>query len=460
MPQFHIKAMRRVVHTIPSVSDESSGYAYSATRLCESLIEQGLDLQVGTVEREGSRAVPGFVRAFPRSPGPARLGTSSKLHQWLRAAARAGETGIMHSHSLWHMPCVYPGWVAQWSWTPYVVSPRGTLSDAAFGSGSRFKGTFWRFVQRPALLAATVFHATAASEMEDIRKHGFTQPVAVIPNGIDVPPLVRTPSAPRTLLFLARIHPIKQPGLLLRAWERLQPRHQDWQLVIVGADHDSNGHLQKMKDTVRDRNLQSVTFRGELVGEAKLAAYRSADLYVLPSQSENFGITVAESLAAGTPAIVTSGAPWAGIRERRAGWWISPEIETLVGTLDEAMRKPRAELEDMGRRGRDWMVESFQWKAIASQTLQLYDWIITGMPLAAKPDWIHLEGRGPLARSEDPARWTSARKADVVVRILRGESLESLSREFGVPTARLAEWRDDGLAALRAGLGPTPRDGA
>ena len=459
MPKLHIKAMRRVVHTIPAMADHSSGYTYSATRLCESMIEQGLDLLLGTVEREGDRPLPEFVRTFPRSPGPAKLGTSSKMHQWLRTAARAGEAGIMHSHSLWHMPCVYPGWVAQWSWTPYVVSPRGTLSDAAFGSGSRFKGTFWRFVQRPALLSATCFHATAASELEDIRRHGFTQPVAVIPNGIDVPELVRTPTQPRTLLFLARIHPIKQPGLLLRAWERLQPLHPEWQLVIVGTDLDSNGHLQAMKDTVRDRGLKGVTFRGELVDDAKLAAYRSADLYVLPSQSENFGITVAEALAAGTPAIVTTGAPWAEIRDRRAGWWVSPEIETLVGTLDDAMRKPRAELEEMGRRGREWMLESFQWKAIAGRMLHYYDWIITGMPLASKPEWVHLEGKGPLARADDPARWNSARKADVVLRILKGESLESLSRELGISTARLAEWRDDGLAALRAGLGPSRTGG-
>lgn len=458
MTQLHMSAMRRVVHTIPSVADASSGYAQVVLQLCELMSRRNLPLELGTVDRPGHRPVPDFVRRFAPSPGPRRLGASSQLHQWLRKGARAGETGILHSHSIWTMSSVYPGWVSQWSWTPLVVSPHGTLADAAFASGSRFKSTFWRFVQRPALLSATVFHATAAAEMEDIRRHGFTQPVAVIPNGIDVPPLLRAPANPRTLLFLARIHPIKQPGLLLRAWERLQPLHPEWQLVIVGADHDSGGHLQKMKDAARDRGLKRVTFRGELVGEEKLAAYRSADLYVLPSQSENFGITVAEALAAGTPAIVTTGAPWAEIRQRAAGWWISPEIETLVGTLDEAMRKPRPELEEMGRRGRDWMLESFQWQAIADRTLELYDWIVTGMPLAGKPEWIHLEGKGPLARASEASRWTGQRKAEVVLRVLKGEPLESLSREFGVSTARLAEWRDDGVAALRAGLGPSELD--
>jgi glycosyltransferase involved in cell wall biosynthesis len=458
MTSLHLKAMRRIVHTIPAVADHSSGYTYSVTRLCESLIERGLDVQLGCVDKPGRRAIPDFVRAFPRSPGPVKLGASSKLHQWLRAAARAGEAGILHSHSLWHMPCVYPGWVSQWSWTPYIVSPRGTLSEAAFASGSRVKGTFWRFVQRPALLSATCFHATAESELADIRKHGFTQPVAVIPNGIDIPALARTHAKDRTLLFLGRVHPIKQPERLLESWQRLAPRFGAWRLKIVGTDLDSPGYLDRMKVYAAQMRLPRVEFAGELVDDEKFAAYRAADLYVLPSKSENFGITIAEALAAGTPVIATQGAPWGGLVSRRAGWWIKDDVETLSETLAEAMSKERGELEDMGARGRDWMLERFQWNSVADQVLHFYDWIVTGMPLATKPDWVHLAARGDAAASaaatERGKRWPSAQKAEVVMRILRGESLEALSRELGVSTARLAEWRDDGIAALRMGLSP------
>jgi len=455
MTNLHLKAMRRIVHTIPAVADQSSGYTYSVTRLCESLIGRGLDVQLGCVEKPGRQSVPEFVRAFPRSPGPVKLGASSKLHQWLRTAARAGEAGILHSHSLWHMPCVYPGWVSQWSWTPYVVSPRGTLSDAAFASGSRVKGTFWRFVQRPALMSATCFHATAESELADIRKHGFTQPVAVIPNGIDIPSLERAKGKDRTLLFLGRIHPIKQPEKLLEAWKRLAPRFGSWRLRIVGTDLDSPGYLDRMKVYAAQLRLPRLEFAGELVDNEKLAAYRAADLYVLPSKSENFGITVAEALAAGTPAVTTRGAPWSDLVSRRAGWWIPDDLDSLVATLEEAMSKERGELEEMGARGRDWMTERYQWNSISDQVLHFYDWIVTGMPLSAKPEWVYLTSKvDAAAATEQRKRWRAEQKADVVMRILRGESLETLSRELGVSTARLAEWRDDGIAAIRMGLSP------
>ena len=118
------------------------------------------------------------------------------------------------------------------------------------------------------------------------------------------------------------------------------------------------------------------------------------------------------------------------------------------------MSKERGELEEMGTRGRDWMMERYRWSSVSDQVLHFYDWIVTGMPLAAKPEWVHLASRADAAAAEKRKRWPAEQKAEVVMRILRGEPLETLSRELGVSTARLAEWRDDGIAALRMGLSP------
>jgi hypothetical protein len=92
--------------------------------------------------------------------------------------------------------------------------------------------------------------------------------------------------------------------------------------------------------------------------------------------------------------------------------------------------------------------------------LRFYDWIVSGMPISEQPEWVHLAPRGGGDKSGDASRWTSARKAEVVVRILKGEPLDALSRELNISTARLAEWRDDGLAALRTGLGAGEAPGA
>ena len=455
-----IKAMRRVAHTIPSVADHSNGYAHSATRLCEGLIGSGVNIELATLEKEGKRSIADFVRIFPRSPGPRKLGASSQMHQWLRRAASAGEIGLLHSHSLWVMPCVYPSWVSQLTWTPYVVSPRGTLADAAFATGSRIKGPFWRFVQRPALYAATCFHATSEPELLDIRRRGFTQPVAVIPNGVDIAPLAKSGGRRPTLLYLGRMHPIKQPDVLIRAWARLEARFPDWDLRMVGPDYDNPGYLDQMRALAQELGATRIRFDGELTGDAKLQAYREADLYVLPTKTENFGITVSEALSAGTPVVVTKGAPWSRVVEKRVGWWIEQGVDPLVDALTEAMSKPRSELAAMGERGHAWMSEEYRWSSVTERMLRFYDWIVSGMPISEQPEWVHLAPRGGGDKSGDASRWTSARKAEVVVRILKGEPLDALSRELNISTARLAEWRDDGLAALRTGLGAGEAPGA
>jgi glycosyltransferase involved in cell wall biosynthesis len=124
-----------------------------------------------------------------------------------------------------------------------------------------------------------------------------------------------------------------------------------------------------------------------LSGTAKWNAYREADLFVLPSHSENFGMAAAEALATGTPAIVTKGAPWAGLTQQGAGWWPDVNVDSLAECLDTALRQPASELEAMGLRGREWMKEEFSWARIASMMQQTYRWVLQG---GAAPAWVRL----------------------------------------------------------------------
>ena len=177
---------------------------------------------------------------------------------------------LYHNHSLWMMPNVYACLAAKKFKKPLVVSPRGTLSSWAFGSGSRIKKLFWPFVQRPALGWTVCFHATAMSEYDDIRRHGFRQPVAVIPNGIHIPNnnnYIKKKNYLRTLLFLGRIHPIKGLDILLPAWKVVQEKYADWRLRIVGTD--SQGYLKKMKRLAQDLALERVDFFGPLYKQNK-----------------------------------------------------------------------------------------------------------------------------------------------------------------------------------------------
>jgi glycosyltransferase involved in cell wall biosynthesis len=131
-----------------------------------------------------------------------------------------------------------------------------------------------------------------------------------------------------------------------------------------------------MRSLARTLGLRRVRFLGEVVGESKWAAYRSADLYVLPSKSENFAITVAEALAAGTPAVVTTGAPWPTIEARGAGRWIDISTDSLTQALRVAMETPREQLARMGWVGRQWMESSFGWNGIAMRFEEMYRWVL------------------------------------------------------------------------------------
>jgi glycosyltransferase involved in cell wall biosynthesis len=288
------------------------------------------------------------------------------------------------------MPTIYPARHAKRHNAPLVQSPRGMLAAAALKFSAQKKRLFAALVQRRALNAVTCFHATSREEMADIRAYGLDAPVAVIPNGIDVPVLDGgtrpDPAGPRTLLYVGRLHAIKGLDRLLEAWARIEARHPEWRLRIVGPSE--RAHRIELETVATRLKLARVSFEDALFGNAKLAALQAADLLVLPTLNENFAMIVAEALAAGLPVVATKGAPWAGLVEHRCGWWIDHGVEPLVATLTEAMAMPREALAAMGARGRIWMARDFAWERIAGDMLDVYRWCAGR---GDRPDCVSLE---------------------------------------------------------------------
>jgi glycosyltransferase involved in cell wall biosynthesis len=367
----------KAIHVVPAITEEAAGPSYSVPRLCESLIDASIEVELAALDWAPMPVPLPYLRTFPLGRGPRRLGLSPKMRRWLEYEVTSGRADIIHNHSLWMMPNVYPGNAVRGSHCPLVVSPRGTLSDWALGRNAMQKKIFWHAFQAPMLRVATCFHATAESEYEDIRRLGFKQPVCIIPNGIDVPPLARTQKSGRKqLLYLGRIHPTKGIDNLLHAWKEVEDRFPEWELCIAGPDN--RGYLSEMQALAVQLRLKRAEFSGPLFGKDKLRAYRAASLFVLPTHSENFGMTVAEALAAGTPAIVTKGAPWAGLVKQEAGWWIDIGVDPLVACLGDALATSPTNLAEMGRTGRDWMLRDYSWEHIGSQFTEIYRWLLEG----------------------------------------------------------------------------------
>ena len=368
---------------VASVDNAASGPSYSVTALSKALRALGADSAVMAVGRRAS--APG-IETFPQEmtglPLANRLIVSGGLARALDTAASRGT--VLHAHGLWLMPNIYPARAARRHGTPLVVSPRGMLGAAALAFSAKRKKIMWALAQRRALETARCFHATSEAEAEEIRGAGLSAPIAVIPNGIDIPGGNPAPGA-RTVLHLGRLHPKKGIDRLIAAWARVADAHPDWRLRIVGPSELN--YRAALEAQAQDLGVPRVFFDNPLYGDSKWEAYRQAGLFALCTLNENFAIVVAEALAAGVPAICTKGAPWQGLEAERCGWWVDGAPEAIAKALDAALSLPDGERAKMGARGRAWMGRNFSWSGIAWQMTQVYAWLAGYGPM---PDCVQI----------------------------------------------------------------------
>ena len=195
----------------------------------------------------------------------------------------------------------------------------------------------------------------------------------MIPNAVNVDSIIMKNSWQRTktILFLSRIHEKKGLNFLIEATAILKKKLSGYKIVIAGEGDSS--YIEKLKQMVSQTDVQEIiSFAGGVYGEEKWNLFREADVFVLPTFSENFGIAVAEALASGTPVITTIGTPWTDLVESDCGWYT--EIGTLptVNALKEFLELDEKALERMGRNGRRLVEDKYSTQFMADEMMELY----------------------------------------------------------------------------------------
>jgi glycosyltransferase involved in cell wall biosynthesis len=375
-----------LLHTIAGLYEISGGPSAVTPALCEALATLGASVEIVTqrssrVEGDyGGTNLKGVQTRFVESYYLPRLRVaySPRFRSLLRQVCEERQIEIIHDNGIWlhanHVAAV----VAREAGIPLVISPHGMLEPWSLAHRAWKKNIAWPLYEKRDLASARAFCATSTEEAMSIRESGCRQPVAIIPNGVKLPDLNGPRlenSGPRTALFLSRIHPVKGLFLLVEAWKRIQPR--GWRVIVAGPDE--GGHRKEVEGAVSDAGLgDAFEFIGSVKDNEKGALFRQADVFVLPTRSENFGIVVAEALAHAVPVITTTGAPWKGLVEHSCGWWVRPEAGELANAIQEATRLSDREREAMGRRGREWMEREFSWPSVARRMLSVYEWILKG----------------------------------------------------------------------------------
>jgi glycosyltransferase involved in cell wall biosynthesis len=321
-----------------------------------------------------------------RTFGPRLFGFSPAMEK-NAVGASARDFQLIHQHGIWlALSRVTNRWRSKYD-RPTVIAPHGALEEFGLKRSKWKKRLAFIAYGMNNLKSASCLQATAEQEAISFRRFGLRNPIAIIPNGISEDWLkspgevqrfrkrFSIPHKRRLLLFLSRLHPKKGLPVLIEALAQLKHELNDWLLVVAGSDEV--GHQHGLEQQIERSGLSSrILFVGPLHGPEKRDAFAAADVFVLPTHSENFGIVIAEALGAGVPVITTKGAPWEDLQTYKCGWWVKASADGVRDALHEATQRPKEELLAMGRRGKTLVSEKYTWQKVAEQSLRLYKWLL------------------------------------------------------------------------------------
>ena len=392
-------APMKVAMLAASVSREAGGLFWAIRAMSASLLDIRCRVHVfGGEDRqtEADRLSWGRVPvSVQRVAGPRAFGFQRQLLQKLSRY----QPELLHTHGLW----MYPSMAAlRWSRgeRPYVISPHGMLDPWAVKNSSSKKKFVELLYEGAHLRGAACLHALCEAEFQAIRAFGLKNPVAVIPNGIDLPDLAapvllpdweaKLPPGSKVLLFLSRLHPKKGLANLVEAWSQARQRADsvsaNWHLVIAGWEQ--GGHQDELQRQARALGVDSsVHFVGPQFDQAKAACFSRADAFVLPSFSEGLPMVVLEAWSYARPVLMT---PQCNLPEGLAAGAairIEPAVDSVLNGLSALFSMDAADRRAMGARGRELVEQRFTWGQVGTEMAAVYRWVLGQ---GDKPDCVRI----------------------------------------------------------------------
>lgn len=390
----------KILQIVPSISLVYGGPSQMVLGLAPALAKEGVKVTVLTTDSNGDTGqkpldvplnVPipqdGYEIIYFRCAPFRRYKFSLDLLKWLKTHAR--EFDLAHIHALFSPVSSAAAFVCSQEKLPYILRPLGTLDPADLLKKKQLKKLYVEIIERRNLAKAAAIHFTSVQEAKVSEKFGANTRDLVIPLGV-IPPqsasenvknfISRKLGIPENIpwiIFMSRLDPKKGLNLLIPALEKLLESGNNFHFILSGASPQDPDFEQKIKDQIAISPLNShTTITGFVTGELKTSLLQAADLFVLPSYYENFGIAVAEAMVAGKPVVISDQVHiWEQVRDSESGWVGTTDVESLVNLLQAALQNPQ-ECQRRGLNAQKYALENFSWDAIAKQTIQAYQAII------------------------------------------------------------------------------------
>lgn len=398
----------KILNVIENLDDRYGGPAKSVPYMCKYLREDNIDVDILSIKlhtNEENAIVKKFNLHWKTFNYifSKKFRYSFRLKSYIINLVQNEKKLIIHNHNLWNYISYISYKISKDHNIHLVTSIRGSLYRWSLNQSMYKKKIAWMLFQKKALQNASCIHVTEINELRAVRKLGIKTPIALIPNGINLSEFSKLKSSKNAkkslnleskkkyILFISRLHPKKGLDYLVDSWINHANDNKEWDLLIVGPEYDKE-YVDNIKLKIHQSGFQNrVKFTGMLEGQKRLNAFASSSLFVLPSHSENFGISIAEAMASKIPVITTHGTPWGEINDYKAGWWVKLTKKNIDQALSSALNADQKELDLKGLKGQR-LIQKYEWKYQANKMKDLYEYIINN---GKKPHYVYEYGDEP-----------------------------------------------------------------